>query len=166
MNPGSAIQSMTVKASDHVPAIQCTHMYPQYGSHSYPHVTRCTSMYPQCRSPIYPQLPTCTPKFSFSINDHGGVRPLSTQHKRPPHWGQTATQPTTSFLLSGFPPHVGKTAGQGRQCTKFEKSKRPNFEYIELGLNLSSAHFLKYSSIPFSYRKRYFGPIDKREWHL
>ena len=150
MNPGSAIQSMTVKASDHVPALQCTHMFPQYGSHSYPHVprctsmypqcrstiyipiyvppcTQCTSMYPQCRSPIYPQLPTCTPKFSFSINDHGGVRPLSTQHKRPPHWGQSATPPTTSFLLSCFPPHVGKTAGPRTPMYKIRKEQKAKF---------------------------------------
>ena len=130
-------------------------MYPHV-----PNVPRCTSMYLQCRSPIYPQLPTCTPKFSFSINDHGGVRPLSTQHKRPP---QTATPPTTSFLLSCFPPHVGKTAGQGRQCTKFEKSKRPSLEYIELGLILSSAHFLNTQAFLSLIGKGILGPSSTRE---
>ena len=131
---------LTMYLHSNVPT--CIHNMDPTATPTYPDVPRYNHMYPQCRSPIYPQLPTCTPKFSFSINDHGGVRPLSTQHKRPPHWDQTATPPTTSFLLSGFPPHVGKTAGQGRQCTKFEKSKRPTFEYIELGLILSSAHFL------------------------
>ena len=143
MNPGSAIQSMTVKASDHVPALQCTHMFPHNmdptATPTYPDVPRCTHNVDPPYTHNYPHVPPSSAFQSMTMEGSVHYPPNTRDHligeRPPPH-------PPPHSYCPAFHLMLGKLRGQGRQCTKFEKSKRPNFEYIELGLILSSAHFL------------------------